>query len=108
MAGLPMVLAGGFWMHGRAARGDGADTGAGALLTFGGLVARLVGPGGRRWPRWRWHWRLPLQFTSRSTYSEPLAAILFLGGLCLVVDCLAADGRAARDPGRDRRASRSA
>ena len=35
-------------------------------------------------------------FTSRSTYSEPLAAILFLGGLCLVVDCLAADGRAGR------------
>ena len=31
---------------------------------------------------------LPQQFTSRSNYSEPLAQILFLGGLCLVIDSL--------------------
>ena len=34
---------------------------------------------------------MPQQFTSRSSYSEPLAQILFLGGLCLVVDCIARD-----------------
>src|SRR5215470_1576579 len=97
MAGLPMVLAAGFW-----AGGVGAAVlvppllGACAVLTFGGLAARLAGP--------RWAplaalvlaLSLPEQFTSRSAYSEPLAQILFLGGLCLVVDSLAAEGRAAR------------
>ena len=39
---------------------------------------------------------LPEQFTSRSTYSEPLAQILFLGGLCLVIDSLERDGAGAR------------
>jgi hypothetical protein len=39
---------------------------------------------------------LPEQFTSRSTYSEPLAQILFLGGLCLVIDSLDAGGTGAR------------
>ena len=66
------------------------------MLTFGGLAARLTGP--------RWAplaalvlaLSLPEQFTSRSAYSEPLAQILFLGGLCLVIDSLAAEGRAAR------------
>ncbi len=65
--------------------------GAAALLTFGGLTARLVGP--------RWAplavlalaLSLPEQFTSRSNYSEPLAQILFLGGLCLVIDSLSRD-----------------
>ena len=97
MAGLPMVLAAGFWTG-----GVGAAVlvppllGACAVLTFGGLAARLAGP--------RWAplaalvlaLSLPEQFTSRSTYSEPLAQILFLGGLCLVIDSLAAEGRAAR------------
>jgi len=97
MAGLPMVVAAGFW-----AGGVGAAVlvppllGACAVLTFGGLAARLTGP--------RWAplaalvlaLSLPEQFTSRSAYSEPLAQILFLGGLCLVVDSLAAEGRAAR------------
>ena len=39
---------------------------------------------------------MPEQFTSRSTYSEPLAQILFLGGLCLVIDALDRDDAAAR------------
>jgi hypothetical protein len=97
MAGLPMVLAAGFWIGGvNAAVAMGPILGALAVLTFGGLVARLVGA--------RWAplaclvlaLALPMQFTSRSTYSEPLAAILFLGGLCLVIDCLRAEGNAAR------------
>src|SRR3984885_6620699 len=70
--------------------------GACAILTFGGLVARLVGARWAPLAALALALALPMQFTSRSTYSEPLAAILFLGGLCLVVDCLAADGRAAR------------
>ncbi len=94
-------------VHGRAADGAGRRhvvggahaallaapaLGAAALLAFGGLTARLVGP--------RWAplaalvlaVSMPEQFTSRSNYSEPLAQILFLGGLCLVVDCLSRDG----------------
>jgi len=35
-------------------------------------------------------------FASRSTYSEPLAQILFLGGLCLVIDSLDGDGIGTR------------
>jgi hypothetical protein len=97
MAGLPMVLAAGFWLGGvGAAVAMAPILGACAILTFGGLVARLVGA--------RWAplaalvlaLTLPMQFTSRSTYSEPLAAILFLGGLCLAIDCLGTDGVAAR------------
>ena len=97
MAGLPMVLASGFWIGGvTAAAAMGPVLGACAVLTFGGLAARLVGP--------RWAplaalvlaLSLPEQFTSRSTYSEPLAQILLLGGLCLVIDSLDADGTGAR------------
>src|SRR5215831_16247422 len=97
MAGLPMVVAAGFWIGGVATAVTVAPLlGACAVLTFGGLAARLTGP--------RWAplaalvlaLSLPEQFTSRSAYSEPLAQILFLGGLCLVVDSLAAEGRAAR------------
>ncbi len=97
MAGLPMILASGFWIGGvTAAAAMGPVLGACAVLTFGGLVARLAGP--------RWAplaalvlaLSLPEQFTSRSTYSEPLAQILFLGGLCLVIDSLNADGIGAR------------
>jgi hypothetical protein len=97
MAGLPMLLASAFWTGGvGAAVAMGALFGACAVLTFGGLVARLAGP--------RWAplgalvlaLALPEQFVSRSTYSEPVAQILFLGGLCLVIDSLRQDGIAAR------------
>jgi hypothetical protein len=97
MAGLPMLLASGFWIGGTAAAVAMAPVfGACAVLTFGGLAARLVGP--------RWAplaavilaLSLPEQFTSRSTYSEPVAQILFLGGLCLVMDSLSEDGAGSR------------
>jgi hypothetical protein len=97
MAGLPMLLAAAFWTGGvGAAAAMGALFGAGAVLTFGGLAARLAGP--------RWAplaavilaLSLPEQFVSRSTYSEPVAQILFLGGLCLVIDSLRPDGAGAR------------
>ncbi len=92
MAGLPMVLSGAMWAGGANAALLAAPVlGAAALLTFGGLTARLVGP--------RWAplavlalaLSMPEQFTSRSNYSEPLAQILFLGGLCLVIDSLSRD-----------------
>jgi hypothetical protein len=97
MAGLPMVLAGAFWTGGvTAAVAMAPILGACAVLTFGGLAARLAGP--------RWAplaalilaVSLPEEFTSRSTYSEPLAQILFLGGLCLVIDSLGEDRAGAR------------
>ncbi len=97
MAGLPMVLAPAFWLGGvTAASATGALLGACGVLAFGGLVGRLVGP--------RWAplgalvlaLTLPEMFTSRSTYSEPLTQILFLGGLCLVIDSFTPDGAAKR------------
>ncbi len=97
MAGLPMVLAAAFWIAGPAGALVASPLlGACAVLTFGGLTARLVGA--------RWAplaalvlaLSLPEQFTSRANYSEPLAQILFLGGLCLVVDSLSADGSGGR------------
>jgi hypothetical protein len=97
MAGLPMILASGFWVGGvTAAAAMGPLLGACAVLTFGGLAARLIGP--------RWAplaalilaLSLPEVFASRSTYSEPLAQILFLGGLCLVIDSLDGDGIGTR------------
>jgi hypothetical protein len=97
MAGLPMVLAGGYWAGGVSAALVMAPVlGALAVLTFGGLAARLVGP--------RWAplaalilaISLPEMFTSRSTYSEPLVQILFLGGFCLVIDSFGTEGTGRR------------
>jgi hypothetical protein len=100
MAGLPMVLAGFFWAGGLStAVAANALLGALGVLALGGLVARLVGP--------RWAvlatlvlaFCLPEEFTSRQTYSEPLAQVLFLGGLCLVIDSLAAGPDGSRRAG---------
>jgi hypothetical protein len=97
MAGLPMVIASAFWIGGvTAAAAVSPVLGACAVLAFGGLAARLVGP--------RWAplaaivlaLCLPEQFTSRSDYSEPLTQILVLAGLCLVIDSLSSDGVRAR------------
>ena len=97
MAGLPMLLAGGFWVGGAAAATAMAPVlGTLAVLTFGGLAARLIGPRWAPLAALLLAITLPMQFTSRSTYSEPTAAILFLGGLCLVIDSLRSGGRASR------------
>jgi hypothetical protein len=93
MAGLPMVLAAGFWIGGMAAAVTVAPLlGACGVLTFGGLAARLTGPRWAPLAALALALSLPEQVTSRSTYSEPLVQILFLGGLCLVIDSL--EGRA--------------
>jgi hypothetical protein len=97
MAGLPMTLAAAFWIGGvGAASATGALLGSCGILAVGGLVGRLVGP--------RWAplgalilaLSLPEEFTSRSTYSEPLAQVLFIGGMCLVVDSFTPDGAGRR------------
>ena len=99
MAGLPMALSAGFWIGGaRAAVFMGPLFGAVAVFVFGGLAARLVGP---RWApaaALALGVSLPEQYTSRATYSEPLAQILFLGGLALWIDAQRTD-RGAADAG---------
>lgn len=96
MAGMPLVLAGAMWAGGyHAALLMAPLLGTLAIVTFAGLAARLAGA--------RWAplaalivaVSLPMQFTSRATYSEPLAEILFLGGLALVLDGLR-EGRVSR------------
>ena len=103
MAGLPMALAAGFWLGGvSAALLLAPFFGALAVLVFAGLAARLLGA----------HWAPlaalviavsePMMFTSRSTYSEPLALIVFLGGLSLFIDSLRAEPGAATAAGGPR------
>jgi hypothetical protein len=60
-----------------------------ALLAFGGLAARLVGP---RWApvaALALALMLPMMLTFRSTYSEPLAQLLLVAALCLLLDAVA-------------------
>jgi hypothetical protein len=89
LAGLPSVLAAGFWAGGTSAAVlVPAVLGGLAVLTFAGLVGRLAGP--------RWApagaivlaLALPEQYTSRSAFSETLTQILLFGGLCLLIDSL--------------------
>jgi hypothetical protein len=91
MAGLPMALAAAHWLGGiNASLLMAPFFGAVAIVVFGGLAARLLGA---RWAPLAaliMAVSLPQMFTSRSTYSEPLAQILFLGGLALVLDSLRA------------------
>ncbi|HEY7100458.1 MAG TPA: hypothetical protein VH573_02335 [Mycobacteriales bacterium] len=64
-----------------------------ALLAFGGLAARLVGP---RWApvaALALALVLPMILTFRSTYSEPLAQLLMLAALCLLLDAVAGTHR---------------
>jgi hypothetical protein len=107
MAGLPMALAVGFWLGGvNAALLLGPLFGTLAVLVFSGLAARLLGA------RWAPLAALviavsePMMFTSRSTYSEPLALIMFLGGLSLVIDSLRAGQGTAAVVGESRSLSR--
>jgi hypothetical protein len=101
MSGLPLILAGGFWVHGiTAAAALGPILGGLAVLSFGGLAGRLAGP--------RWApaaalvlaLTLPEQYTSRGPFSETVAQVLLFGGLSLVVDAMTL-GDPASDPGVD-------
>jgi uncharacterized membrane protein YidH (DUF202 family) len=89
-SGLPILLAGAFWVHGvGSATAFGPVLGGLATLTFAGLVARLVGP----------QWApagalilglcLPQQYVSRTSLAETALEVMLLGGLCLLADSLA-------------------
>jgi hypothetical protein len=89
MAGLPLTLAAAFWINGiQLAVYLAPVFGACAVLTFGGLVGRLCGPRWAPFGALMLALSLPEVYTSRSTFSEPLAQILLFGGFCLVTDAL--------------------
>jgi len=100
MAGLPMLLSLGFWAGGaRLALFWAPVLGALGVFTFGGLVARLVGP---RWAPFAAPAiaiGIPEAYVSRNTYSETLAQILLLGALSLWIDSQRTD-RGEADAGR--------
>jgi hypothetical protein len=89
MSGLPLLLAGAFWVNGTsAAAAMGPILGGLAVLAFGGLVGRLAGlkwaPAGALVLAFT----LPEQYTSRAAFSETAAQVLLFGGLSLVIDAL--------------------
>ncbi len=89
VAGLPMLLAGGFWVHGLpGAAALGPVLGGLAVLCFGGLAGRLVGPGWAPAAAGVLAMTLPQQYTSRDAFVETSLQILLFGGLSLVVDAL--------------------
>ena len=90
MPGLPLVLAGGTWLAGLPGALLMAPViGGCAVLSFAGLVGRLVGA------RWAPAGALvlavllPEQYVSRAPFAEPLVQVLLFGGLCLLTDSLA-------------------
>ncbi|WP_433464464.1 hypothetical protein [Spirillospora sp. CA-128828] len=96
MAGWPLVLAPAGWIGGTHGILLAAPLlGACCVLSFAGLVARLVGP--------RWApagalllaLTLPMLYASRSTFSELPAIVLLLGGLSLMYDVRREEGRLA-------------
>lgn len=93
MPGFPLVLAAGVWAHGISGALLAGPAVAGcAVLSFGGLCGRLVGP------RWAPVGALvlaltvPEQYTGRTTLSEPLLQVLIFGGMCLIIDSLVSGG----------------
>jgi len=105
MTGYPMVVAAAVWLGGlSAALVLTPLVGGCAILAFGGLAGRLAGP--------RWApvaaavlaLSLPQQYTSRTTFSEPLAEVLLFGGLSLLADSLVVGqpGRAGHPGKADR------
>ena len=101
MAGMPLILSLGAWIGGTHGLLLMAPLlGACAVVAFGGLTARLVGP------RWAPLAALllalttPMVFVSRSAYSELPAMVLLLGGLALLYDARRDEERARQDAGR--------
>lgn len=93
LPGLPVLLAGGFWVHGFAsAQAMGPIFGGLATLTFAGLVGRLIGPAWAPAGALILGLCLPQQYVGRTSLSEPALQIMLFGGLCLVADSLALRG----------------
>ena len=104
MTGAPLVLAAGIWLHGiNAALLMTPVIGGCAVLSFGGLAGRLAGPGWAPAAAAVLALSLPEQYTSRGTFSEPLAQVLLFGGLCLLADSLVINRNTKTDwPGQDK------
>ena len=86
-AGLPIVLAVGMWAHGiSGAAVISPLIGGLAILSVGGLTARLAGPQWAPASALLLALTVPEIYTSRSAFSDPLAQALLFGGLALVVD----------------------
>lgn len=97
LPGLPILLAGGFWVHGTvAAAAVGPVLGGLATLAFAGLIARLAGPQWAPAGALVLGLSLPQQFVSRTTLSETALQILIFGGLCLLADSLVTEDRMGR------------
>jgi hypothetical protein len=111
MTGMPAVIAAAVWLGGiPAALVVTPLIGGCAVLSFGGLAGRLAGPKWAPAAAAVLALSLPEQYTSRSTFSEPLAQVLLFGGLCLLIDSLVINrgrGQGSGDPG-DREQSRPA
>ena len=91
--GLPLLLAGGFWVHGTAgATAMGPVLGGLAAFTFAGLVARLIGPQWAPAGALVLGLSLPQQYIGRTTLSESALQIMLFGGLCLLADSVALRG----------------
>jgi hypothetical protein len=100
LTGLPLLLAGAFWVHGTtAALAMGPILGGLGVLAFGGLVGRLAGPQWAPAGALVLGFTLPQMYTSRASFSETAMQVLLFGGLSLVADALRL-GYAARDPRR--------
>jgi hypothetical protein len=88
-AGLPILLAGGFWTSGITGGTVIAPVLGGlAVLSFGGLVGRLAG---RQWaPAGAIVLAVttPELYTSRDAFAETAVQALLFGGLCLLLDAL--------------------
>jgi hypothetical protein len=98
-AGLPMLLAAGFWTSGIAGGTLIAPVLGGlAVLSFGGLVGRLAG---RQWaPAGAIVLAVttPELYTSRDAFTETAVQVLLFGGLCLLVDALTGSRAPAPEP----------
>ncbi len=103
MTGTPLVLAAGIWLGGvPAALVITPLIGGCAVLSFGGLAGRLAGPGWAPAAAAVLALSLPEQYTSRGTFSEPLAQVLLFGGLCLLADALVVGRGRTGWPGQDK------
>ena len=104
MTGAPLILAAGIWLHGiNAALLVTPVIGGCAVLSFGGLAGRLAGPGWAPAAAAVLALSLPEQYTSRGSFSEPLAQVLLFGGLCLLADSLVINRNTKTDwPGQDK------
>jgi hypothetical protein len=88
--GLPLVLAGASWVNGAAAAtAMGPVLGGLAVLSFAGLIARLVGPQWAPAGALILGLSIPQQYVGRTTLAETALQIALFGGLCLLVDSLA-------------------